>query len=456
MLKGLTSDSRNVKPGYLFAALPGERLDGHNYIPQALSQGATAILYDGSVELENHITALQVPRENLHKNFAKLTGKFYNAQPEWAVAVTGTNGKSSVVEFISQIWNSIGVKGQAIGTLSGTLTTPDPVTLHETLKSLQNDGITHVALEASSHGLAQFRMDGMKVQIAAFTNLSQDHLDYHKTMNEYLSCKARLFTEVLTNAGIAILNADCPEYQTLQAICDAREITVLSYGRQADTIVLKNVEIEGFSQRCEIEVMGKHYAFLFPLIGEFQIMNALCALGCIIAQKDVDANDAIEALENLKSVKGRLQNITNKTQTLHAYVDYAHTPDALKTVLQTLRPYTKKRLVCVFGCGGDRDQDKREQMGKIATAYADHVIITDDNPRNENPDKIRAEIKQGAASAVEISDRREAISHAVQLLEYGDVLLVAGKGHEQGQIIGDQIKEFDDFTEVTSVLVDRE
>ncbi len=425
-IKGITADSRKVEEGYLFAALPGEIHDGHDYIENAIGRGASEILSD-----KNHAKGtLKVQRDILHKAFSALVGKFYNSQPAQIIAVTGTNGKSSVVHFTNQIWQALGEESEALGTLNGGLTTPDPVTLHEALKSFAGQGVTHCALEASSHGLAQYRLDGAKIKVGAFTSFSQDHLDYHNDMEEYLSAKLRLFTEVVTDT--AILNSDIPEFEILLKACV--HLNIVTYGERGDLTP---------------ELLSD-----FPLTGHFQKMNALCALGCVIAEKGVDKDQAVKALQSLRPAPGRLQRVTHKNR--HAYIDYAHTPDALETVLKELRQITKGRLICVFGCGGDRDKAKRPLMGGIANALADITIITDDNPRNENPEDIRMQIRKNipdSESLHVISNRRSAIAFAVQMLNDNDVLLVAGKGHECVQILGRSTEEFDDYEEVKKALM---
>lgn len=433
-IKGITADSRKVERGYLFAALPGEINDGHDYINSAIERGASVILADQNAPVNHGVCSLNVPRETLHKAFSLLVGKFYNQQPEQVIAVTGTNGKSSVVHFVNQIWQSLGKNSEALGTLNGGLTTPDPVTLHEHLKSFADQGVTHCALEASSHGLAQYRLDGARINVAAFTSFSQDHLDYHKDMEDYLSAKIRLFTEVIEQGGTAVLNADIPEYVPLRKACDARNINVISYGDGGDLTL-------GLAKSL-------------PLIGHFQKMNALCALGCVIAEQGVNKEQAIATLKTLNPAPGRLQHVTDKNR--HAYIDYAHTPDALQTVLTELRSVTKGKLICVFGCGGDRDTIKRPLMGEVSNALADVTIITDDNPRSENPEDIRTQIRKNIRNSESlhvIPNRRSAIAFAVQMLGNDDVLLVAGKGHECVQILGARTEEFDDYKEVKKALM---
>ncbi len=442
-LKGVTQDSREVKQGYLFAALKGESVDGREFINDAITNGAAFILADKDTQETSGARFILV--DNPRKEFSSIVAGFHGKQPEHVVAVTGTNGKSSIVHFIDQLWQSIGEDGAFMGTLSGSMTTPDPVSLHKSLSKISGN----LAMEASSHGLEQYRMDGVKVNIAAFTNLTQDHLDYHGSMDDYLSAKLRLFSEILEHDGVAVLNADIPQYQELVASCGGRR--VLSYGENGKDIKLISLLVAGSSQKIEIEVMGENYSIAIPLVGKFQAMNVLCALACVIAQYPDKIGELVPALEKLEGAAGRLQQVAN-----NIYVDYAHTPDALENVLEALRPHTKGKLICVFGCGGDRDKAKRPLMGAIAAKLADITVITDDNPRSENPAYIRAEILGGAnntnSNIHEIADRREAISFAISQMGVDDILLVAGKGHEQGQIFDGFTEPFDDAIEVTSAM----
>ncbi len=461
-LRGVTQDSRAVEDGFLFAGLKGEAHDGRIYISDAVKAGASVILTDTNFDGDQVVTAQLVRSDHPRKDFSHIAAEYFAQQPKHLVAVTGTNGKSSVVHFADQLWAAIGESSTYIGTLNTALTTPDPVSLFSTLAQMKQDGITHVAMEASSHGLAQCRMDGADITVAAFTNFSQDHLDYHEDMEGYFSAKARLFEEILPLSGVAVLNADIPEYQTLIGICKKRGLRVLSYGEQGADIILLHREISGVHQDVTISVLGRSFDVRLPLVGAFQVMNVLCALGCVIAEDVKDErriNKAIDALASLDGVPGRLQHIENDTEEYHAYVDYAHTPDALETVLKALRPHTRGRLICVFGCGGDRDQSKRPIMGGIASRLSDAVIITDDNPRGENPAKIREHIVDGIdddAEGIEVvDDRQKAIRRGVQLMNKDDILLVAGKGHEQGQIIGADIFPFDDALELRQAFLSK-
>ncbi|MBI1300263.1 MAG: UDP-N-acetylmuramoyl-L-alanyl-D-glutamate--2,6-diaminopimelate ligase [Alphaproteobacteria bacterium] len=447
-LSGITQDSRAVKDGFLFAAFPGEMSDGRDYIEDAIGKGASVILTDPSVSALNGADFIFA--DNPRRDFAHIAADYYKVQPKHIVAVTGTNGKSSVVDFVTQMWARLGYRSRSMGTLTGARTTPDPVTLHEKLRDYSDDGITHLAMEASSHGLAQYRLDGVRVSVAAFTNLSRDHLDYHKSMGDYLQAKARLFSEVLPEDGIAVLNADVPEFRVLKDICKTRKIKIICYGRDGDDIKLISAEILGMQQKLNIEVFGKKHDIRLPLIGDFQVSNALCALGCILGI-DREGLDTPSLLENLAPVRGRLQHVSDGQR--HVYVDYAHTPDALETVLKTLRPFAKGRVICVFGCGGDRDKGKRPLMGKVVSEHSDIAILTDDNPRSENPAEIRAQVRSGMAGDVqEFDDRALAIRAGVGMLGEGDLLLVAGKGHEQGQEFKNNTFAFDDVEEAKKAL----
>lgn len=451
-LKGLTEDSRAVKDGYLFAAFTGTQNDGRDYIPAAIKNGASHILACEGTQLpvgtEDTVRLITDPAPR--KVFAKLAAEFYEDQPAYIAAVTGTNGKTSVVHFTQQIWTALGFKASALGTLQGTMTTPDTVSLHKNLKALSDDGASHLAIEASSHGLDQNRLDGVKIKAAGFTNLSRDHLDYHKDMSEYLAAKMRLFTEVLDPKGVAVINADSAQGQDIISANDRRTLT---YGAAGKDLKILSVTPQPQGQKISLEIFEKAFDLTIPLVGDFQIMNALCALGLVLADdKDIDRENAIAALETLKGAKGRLEYVEGHPKSAAIYVDYAHTPDALDHVLNALRPHTAGKLVCVFGCGGDRDRGKRHVMGEIAARLADHVIVTDDNPRSEDPAAIRAEVLKGAKNADNIGDRHEAIKTAMQDLEQGDVLLIAGKGHEQGQVFATHTAPFDDVNETKKII----
>lgn len=447
-ITGLTADSRAVTPGFLFAALPGTKVDGRNYIDTAIANGAAAILAPTGTEIANDDVAL-LTAPNARAALAHIAAAFYSDQPDTIAAVTGTNGKTSVAHFTRQIWSMLGHQAVSIGTLGlhmpdgtvkPTLTTPDPVTLHADLAALARDGASHAVLEASSHGLDQNRMDGVRIQAAAFTNLSRDHLDYHGTIENYLAAKARLFTELLPLDGVAVLNADSPEFSELAASISG---TILSYGRQGKDIVLRDAVPTQDGTHISVEVLGQACEIDLPLAGAFQVYNVLCAAGLAIACGETSAG-VTDCLPHLLGVPGRLERagIVNGAG---VYIDYAHTPDALENVLSAMRPHTRSRLTVVIGCGGDRDRGKRPMMGRIATDLADSVIVTDDNPRSETASVIRQEIMTAAPEALEIGDRAVAIGKAISDLSSGDILVIAGKGHETGQIVGDEIHPFDDL-----------
>jgi MurE/MurF fusion protein len=451
-ISGLTADSREVKPGYLFAALPGTTVDGTKFIPNAIAAGAAAVLVATDADLSQFQDQVIVVRsDNPRRDLASMAARFCAVQPETAVAVTGTSGKTSVVEFTRQIFAASGAQAASVGTIGivkpdggryGSLTTPDPVTLHRSLAELAEDGVTHLAFEASSHGLDQHRLDGVQLTAAAFTNLGRDHLDYHPDLASYLNAKLRLFTELLTPGQIAVINADGAAHEDVAAAAKARGLKLLTVGRAGHDLRLLSVERDGFSQRLRIEAGSNILEVRLPLIGDYQVENALVAAGLAIAA-GVPAATAVGAFAELKGVPGRLE-IIGESQGGLVVVDYAHKPEALTAALQGVRPFVTGKLICVFGCGGDRDRGKREIMGRIAEEQADVVIVTDDNPRGEQPSSIRAEVLKGCPNAIEIGDRREAIVSAVGMAGEGDVVLIAGKGHETGQIVGDKVLPFSD------------
>jgi UDP-N-acetylmuramoyl-L-alanyl-D-glutamate--2,6-diaminopimelate ligase len=454
---GITADSRNVQPGFLFAALPGTRQDGRSFAADAIARGAVAILTDEPAALalpsEQRDWVYIVADPNPHRRLALLAARFHGRQPRTIAAVTGTNGKTSVVHFTREIWTALGHPAASLGTLGlvtaaehrpGALTTPDPVALHRGLAGLAKEGIDHVAIEASSHGLHQFRLDGLSVAAAAFTNLTRDHLDYHGDMAHYRAAKDRLFTALLTPGGSAVLNRDSAEFARLEGLCRDGGHPVIAYGADpaADLRLIARVPRTD-SQLLVLEVFGHTYEVVLPLAGEFQAMNALAALGLAIGTGS-PAGAATAALAGLTGVPGRLQFVASDEGGGAIVVDYAHTPDALATVLTSLRPHARGRLAVLFGCGGDRDAGKRPLMGEVATRFADRVYVTDDNPRTEAPAEIRRAILAAAPNAIEIGDRREAIVTAIAELDMGDLLVIAGKGHETGQIIGTETYPFDD------------
>ena len=456
-LQGVSSDSRTAGKGCLFAALKGEKVDGREYIDDAIKNGVSVILTDADYNVPEGVQL--VISDNPGRDLSHIAASFYAPLPEHIVAVTGTNGKSSVVHFAAQLWQKQAIKGVMMGTLTGKLTTPDPVALFETLGRLkQDEGITHVALEASSHGLAQHRVDGAPIKVAAFTNFTQDHLDYHIDMDSYFEAKTRLFEELLPISGTAVLNADVPSYPSLYNVCKRRGIRTISYGEKGEDIKLASRKVVGVTQEITLEAMGQSYDLTIPFVGAFQVMNVLCAFACLIASGS-QVKPLIEGISTLEGVPGRLQHVSDPDQTYNAYVDFAHTPDALETVLKALRPHTDGKLICVFGCGGDRDVTKRPKMGEIAVRLADIAIITDDNPRTEEPSSIREQIEVGISAELKqqkdtlnIAGRRAAIGKAVELMHEGDILILAGKGHERGQIIGSEVHPFDDAAELSKAL----
>ncbi|MEH6475839.1 MAG: UDP-N-acetylmuramoyl-L-alanyl-D-glutamate--2,6-diaminopimelate ligase [Sneathiella sp.] len=458
-ISGLTADSREVNAGYLFAALPGTLADGRNFIDAAIEKGAVAILTTPDYNADQcpvYCHQVDDPRLAL----AEFAARFEGIQPSHIAAITGTNGKTSVAHFVRLIWEKLGYSSASLGTLgiiSGDrvedlhYTTPDPVLLHKVLKNLSDQSITHVALEASSHGLDQRRLDAAQVQVGAFTNLTRDHLDYHADADSYMDAKLGLVSRVVSNDGVVVLNADSSAFPNFEQAAHVRNLKVIEFGRHASDLKLVSTTSNASGQHLEIEAFGKSYQVDLPLAGEFQAMNVLCALGIVVgAGSDVD--DAVKTLETLENVPGRLERVAVLENGAAIYVDYAHTPDALETVIKALRPHTSKKLTVVFGCGGDRDQGKRPEMGKIANDLADLQIVTDDNPRGEDPAFIRSGIMESCPGASEIGDRASAIATALKLAKAGDVILIAGKGHESGQTIGNQVIPFNDKDVVTKLI----
>ncbi len=460
-ITGLSADSRTVQPGWLFAALPGSRTDGRRFVADAIARGAAAVLAPpdlAEAELGVPLVLDPDPRRRL----ALIAARFYGRQPRAIVAVTGTSGKTSIAGFAMQLWTGLGRPAAALGTLgliapggrgAPGLTTPDPVRLHALLAELAARGIEHLALEASSHGLDQRRLDGVHLVAAAFTNLSRDHFDYHGSQDAYLAAKRRLFSELLPPGGTAVLNADQPEFEPLAAVCRARAIAVLDYGLAAARLRLLERRPEADGQTISFALDGRRHRVRTPLVGAFQASNLLAALGLVIAA-GADPEAAAGLLGRLEGAPGRMQRIGVHRSGAPVFVDYAHKPDALAKMLDALRPHTENRLVLVFGCGGDRDPGKRAEMGAIAAARADLVYVTDDNPRSEDPATIRRAILDACPGAIEIGDRRAAIRAAIAGLEAGDLLVVAGKGHETGQIVGDRVLPFEDALEVRAALAE--
>ncbi len=459
-IMGLTADSRAVEPGYLFAALSGTKTDGSRFIADAVLRGAIAVLADENA-IVNVPPQIQVIRDaNPRRRLAQMAAQFYGAQPELTVAVTGTNGKTSVASFLRQIWEHAGYKAASLGTTGiffkgqqETLahTTPDPVVLHEKLASLAERGATHLAFEASSHGLAQYRLDGVKLRAGAFTNISRDHMDYHANFEDYFNAKMRLFTELLPPGSPAIIDVDSEAGVRAARIARDCGLDVFTVGHNGEALCLDAVAREGFGQRLTLTYKGEQREILLPLAGDFQASNVLVALGLALTT-GLEADKAFAAAEKLTGAKGRLELAGHTQSGDPVFIDYAHTPAALENAIAALRPYTKNRLHIVFGAGGDRDKGKRPQMGEAAVRLADCVYVTDDNPRSENPATIRAEIMAAAPGAQEIGDRHEAIATAIAAMQPGDLLLIAGKGHETGQIVGDRVLPYSDHDAVASIL----
>jgi UDP-N-acetylmuramoyl-L-alanyl-D-glutamate--2,6-diaminopimelate ligase len=459
---GVTSDSRKVTPGAVFVAVAGSKVDGASYAADAARRGAAAIIAGKGASVGPQsapILLVDDPRLAL----AKLAARMFPRQPDTMVAVTGTSGKTSVASFTRQIWERGGHAAASIGTTGvvapgrndyGSLTTPDPVELHKLLTELADSGVSHAAMEASSHGLDQRRLDGVRLAAGGFTNLGRDHMDYHPTVEDYLRAKMRLFDTLLPKGAPAVIFADDRWSKPAIDAAKAAGLDVLTVGRHGDFLTLKRVEHERFRQRAEVVANGELHEVDLPLAGDFQIFNALVSAG-LAAATGMPVANALAALEHLKGAPGRLDLAGTTEDGAPVYVDYAHKPDALENVLAAVRPFTTGRVVVVFGCGGDRDRGKRPIMGEIATRLADLVIVTDDNPRSERPEDIREAILAAAPGAIEIGDRHKAIREAIAALHAGDTLIVAGKGHEEGQTIGAETFPFSDHEEVRQALRER-
>jgi UDP-N-acetylmuramoyl-L-alanyl-D-glutamate--2,6-diaminopimelate ligase len=464
VVTGLAVDSRAVRPGDLFFALAGSKTDGARFIDSAIASGAVAIAGDHPPQGACRVPFVATP--NPRRALALAAAKFYPRQPATIVAVTGTSGKTSVAAFARQIWQRLGHASASIGTIGlvsekrtiyGSLTTPDPIALHRQLDEIAAEGVTHLAFEASSHGLDQYRLDGVRVRAGGFTNLTRDHMDYHPDVAHYLAAKLRLFRDLVAADGAAVISAD---HDCSQAVIDAaraKNLRIVAVGSKGDGagegIRLVGADIDGFAQKLDLEHRGRRHAIRLPLVGEFQIENALVAAGLAIGTGS-EPQAVFAELELLEGAKGRLEQVAERNGA-PIFVDYAHKPDALAKALQALRPYAKRKLVVVFGAGGDRDAGKRPLMGAIAAENADSVIVTDDNPRSENPELIRSAILSTAKGAREIGDRAEAIRTAIAGLEPGDALLIAGKGHETGQIVGDRTLPFSDHDAVAAAFTPR-
>jgi UDP-N-acetylmuramoyl-L-alanyl-D-glutamate--2,6-diaminopimelate ligase len=458
-VRGVAVDSRAVRPGDLFVAVEGGKTDGVKFVTAALAAGASAVLAQRTPETPPPAGIAFVRAANARRALALIAAKFFARQPATIAAITGTSGKTSVAAFTRQIWSALGHPAASIGTVGivsprgetyGSLTTPDPVALHRSLDALAGEGVTHLAIEASSHGLDQYRLDGLRIAAAAFTNLSRDHLDYHPTIEAYLAAKLRLFEELVEPGRIAVIDVDHEHSAAVVAAAKKRGLRLMTVGRNGEGIRLADAAVDGFAQRLRLVHDGKEFHVRLPLVGEFQIENALIAAGLGIGTGG-DPAAVFAALEHLVGAKGRLE-LAGLKNGAPIFIDYAHKPDALAKALDALRPAASAKLVVVLGAGGDRDRGKRPLMGEVAAAKADWVIVTDDNPRSEQPAAIRAAILAAAPGAAEIGDRREAIRAAIADLRAGDVLLIAGKGHETGQIIGDRTIPFSDHEAVATAL----
>lgn len=457
LIDSITADSRDVRPGSLFAALPGTKSNGADYIPQAFDNGAVAVVCGMGVYTGGGVAiAVENPRWLL----ARAAARFYGAQPDTIVAVTGTNGKTSVAVFVRQIWQAMGFRAASLGTVGvvGPLgseylqhTTPDAVKLQEIAARLAQDGVEHLAVEASSHGLSQYRLDGLRFTAAAFTNLTRDHLDYHTSLDDYFEAKMRLFSELLPAGAAAVINADSPYAAEVQMRAAAHGISVFTVGHKGRDIRVAEVQQDGLAQVLTLETRHGISQVCLPLIGDFQASNALVAAALVMVSGG-EEQTVFRALSSLKGAPGRLDLVGRKDNGAAVFVDYAHTPDALENALRALRPSVKGKLAVVFGCGGDRDKGKRPLMAKAAADAADLVYITDDNPRTEDAASIRQQALAGSPHAIEIADRASCIQTAIEALGVGDILLVAGKGHEEGQIVGTKVLPFSDHEAVRAAL----
>ncbi len=456
-ITSITADSRQVAHGALFVAVPGSKADGSTFAGEAVTKGASAIVISANASVDAAVPVLKV--EEPRRFLSLAAARFFGVQPAVMTAVTGTAGKTSVASFTRQIWAHAGFAAAMIGTTGviapgrasyGTLTTPDPVSLHKLLAELSREGVTHAAMEASSHGLDQHRLDGVKLAAAAFTNLGRDHMDYHPTVEHYLASKMRLFSLLPKGAPAVIFADDAYSLHAIEAAGRAG-CEVLTVGRKGTFLTLKRVEHFRHKQMAEIHCGADIYEVDIPLAGDFQVANALVAAGLAMST-GVSPAAVMAALGKLVGASGRLELVGHTVDGALAYVDYAHKPDALENVLTSVRPFTTGRVIVVFGCGGDRDKGKRPLMGEIAARLADVVIVTDDNPRSEVPAVIRSEILAAAPNAIEIPDRAEAIRTACGMLKSGDTLIVAGKGHEEGQIVGDKVLPFSDQAEIDKAL----
>ena len=457
-IRGLTSDSRAVRDGFLFAALAGEKVDGAKYVPQAEENGAAAILARQGVVSNLPVILDAEPRRRL----AKMAAKFYAGRPELIAGVTGTNGKTSTAHFAAALWRLLGEKSGSIGTLGACadgfseplgFTTPEPVALHKALSEMTAHGVERLVMEVSSHGLAQYRADGVCFDVAAFTNITQDHLDYHANFEDYVAAKRRLFSELTREGGVAVVNADGAGAEEFIDAARSRGLRLLTTGARGEDVKLTGVTPTPNGLRLNIECEGAAYDLNAPLVGAFQAENAALAAGIVIAS-GAAADRVLPLLDKLPPVPGRME-LAATAGGAAVYVDYAHTPDAVAAALTSLRPHVENRLIAIIGAGGDRDKTKRPLMGRAASTHADEVIVTDDNPRTEDPAEIRRAVLEGVADGIEVGNRAAAIAHGVSMLGAGDVLLIAGKGHETGQIVGDKTIPFSDVEVARTAAAER-
>ncbi|MEM8876406.1 MAG: UDP-N-acetylmuramoyl-L-alanyl-D-glutamate--2,6-diaminopimelate ligase [Pseudomonadota bacterium] len=459
-VSGLSPDSRQIEPGYLFFALSGSRAQGADYAGDAIARGAVAVVAEPDAALGQLTDVPVINVADGRRALALAASQFHARQPGKIAAVTGTSGKTSVVTFLRQIWSLNRLEAASIGTVGvvapgmadyGGLTTPDPVALHRTLDELAGGGVTHAAMEASSHGIEQRRLDGVRLSAAAFLNLSRDHLDYHHDMETYLAAKLRLFDTLLPQDGVVVVDAGEPTAQPAADIARSCGQTLMTVGRGGTALRLERVETERLRQILTIDYGSGRQEVSLNMAGVFQVSNALVAAGLAIAT-GIDAADAVSALPQLVGAEGRLQPVAESGPGSSVFVDYAHKPEALRITLSALRPFVTGKLIVVIGAGGDRDPGKRPLMGQAASDKADVVIVTDDNPRSEDPRLIRRAVLEGAPDAIEIGDRREAIGEAVRRMRPGDAVVIAGKGHETGQTVGDTVLPFSDFDAARDAL----
>lgn len=446
-ISGVTSNSSEVKKDFAFVAVKGNTNDGHDYIDIAINNGAKFVIYDHDISY-NYENDIYIKVEDSRKALAFLASEFYKDQPNKQIAVTGTNGKSSIVSFVTQIGRFCNIKSASVGTVGVdgfvsecNLTTPDAVSLFKMLKEAKMQNIELLSIEASSIGLHQHRIDGIKLSAAGFSNITHDHLDYHKTFDKYLEAKLYLFTDILKN-GVAVINADMQFFPEIYNICKQHNHQIITYGKNGEDIKLHEIKIVNSNSFIKFSIKENVYSLEVKLIGEFQIYNLLCAVGLAIAA-GFDQEKIIESLPTIKNVRGRMEKVDKSDKEI--YIDYAHTPDAIENALKSIRPYCRNKLIILFGSGGDRDKTKRSIMGEVANKFADIVIVTDDNSRSEDPSNIRKDILKGCPNAIEIAGREEAIKYAINHMEEGDLLLIAGRGHEQYLIIGNNNIKFCDF-----------